>query len=243
MFVYSSRFLGEEKRSFFAAKNEVIARAWRRRERCAFLAVGAGLEAAPDGRVLRRKTADDLDCVAMGPLFPHGMLRGFSVEIVTSRDGKRDGLTVGVTETVPIELRELPATADGLHRCWLVGFNGQAWDGGLGRWAAFPDANFAGLGVGEVVTVLVHRHHGSLEVLRNGVRVAILPGVLTDMPVFPVVDLLGAAQAVRVVPTPPLFHENLDSGTACVFPEVRTIRTDPEFPIATGELAWVADKE
>ena len=128
-----------------------------------------------------------------------------------------------------------------LHRCWLVGFNGQAWDGGLGRWAAFPEANFAGLGVGEVVTVLVHRHHGSLEVLRNGVRVAILPGVLTDMPVFPVVDLLGAAQAVRVVPTPPLFHENLDSGTACFFPEVRTIRTDPEFPIATGELAWVAE--
>merc|ERR1711957_590104 len=123
----------------------------------------------------------------------------FEVELVEVRPEEMpDGLTIGVTATDPSTVQEVPATVEHIPHTWTVGYDGQMWDAESCT-LSMIDWDPRSLKQGDVVGVLITLSEGELIVFQNGV--ACCPGPrgipAATKPLFAVVDLLGAARAVR----------------------------------------------
>jgi len=123
----------------------------------------------------------------------------FEVELVENRmEDAPDGLTIGVTATEPAAIHAVPQTAERIPQTWVVGYDGQMWD---------PEATMLSqvewdprtLCEGDVIGVLITSSEGELLIFRNGD--ACCPGPrgipVGSTPLFAVVDILGAARAIR----------------------------------------------
>lgn len=184
-----------------AAKAEEAAKA---RKEGFFQGISDYVEISADGLYVRHRdeTGEVMHGVVLGaaPLeLVDRTCLYYELELTEIRSEEMpDGLTVGVTATVPTAIQEIPETAEHIPQTWAVGYDGQLWDaatGGLSR----VDWDPRSLAAGDVVGVLVTASEGELLVFHNGV--ACCPGPrgipVGAMPLYPVVDLLGAAQAVR----------------------------------------------
>ncbi|CAE8586723.1 unnamed protein product [Polarella glacialis] len=113
-----------------------------------------------------------------------------------------DGLTVGVTATDPASLadEDPPGTAEHIPETWAVGYDGQMWDASTGTLCQVG-WDPRSLEEGDVIGVLVTAAQGELLVFRNGVACCAGPRAIpvASRAIYPVVDLLGAARAVRWV--------------------------------------------
>ncbi|CAE7470379.1 unnamed protein product [Symbiodinium sp. CCMP2456] len=147
-------------------------------------------------------TGEEMHGVLMGtrPL-AHGRAGAyFEVALEEVRPGESpDGLTVGVTTTAPDDVATAPQTAEHIAETWSVGYDGQMWD--------CKSASLTQLGwdprslvEGDIIGVLVTAREGELIVFRNGTAVCAGPrSIPVDEELYAVVDLLGAARAVRWV--------------------------------------------
>merc|ERR1712079_413212 len=106
--------------------------------------------------------------------------------------------TIGVTATDPSLVHTNPETAERIPQTWCIGYDGQMWDAATSNLSTISwDPRC--LKEGDTIGVLVTRLEGELLVFHNGR--ACCPGPrgipIGDSPLFAVVDLLGAARAVR----------------------------------------------
>lgn len=147
-------------------------------------------------------TGEDMHGVVISarPLVASRMGLYFEVQLLEARPEEMpDGLTIGVTATTPeAAARCEPATAEHLPHTWTVGYDGQLWDACLGELSSV-DWDPRCLRGGDTVGVLVTRSEGELLIFRNGVACCPGPrGIPVGLcPLYAVVDLLGAARAVR----------------------------------------------
>jgi hypothetical protein len=171
------------------------------------------VEILEDGFVARHldDTGEDMCGLVMSckPLTPSRAGLYFEIEVMETRGEEMpDGLTLGVTLTPPNDVTEVPRTAEHVPNTWTVGYDGQMWDPKEG--ALFQvDWDPRTLQSGDIVGILITQSEGELLVFRNGD--AICPGprgipVTGGEPLYAVVDLLGAARAVRWRPgaVPPM---------------------------------------
>ncbi|CAE7029891.1 neurl4, partial [Symbiodinium sp. CCMP2456] len=116
-----------------------------------------------------------------------------------------DGLTLGVTTVLPQEIPEPFVTADDVPNSYCFGFDGKA---------VLPDSddpidtgwNPKDVRVGDRVGLLV-TPRGEGQVFHNGeAKVTGVLGLPVGAPLFPIVDLLGSAVSVSLVPAaePPI---------------------------------------
>merc|ERR1719247_2058363 len=93
-------------------------------------------------------------CMSAVPLPYVSGFRAFEVSITETRNDWPDGLTVGVTTDLP---GLVPQTADGFasNMVWLLGFDGKAFEGQLGKWETLETALLADLVVGDRVIILI----------------------------------------------------------------------------------------
>jgi len=176
---------------------------WKRVHSDRLFAVGRYVEISERGLFARHRddTGDEMHGVVFGKK-PITLTRTglyFELELVEVRpEEMQDGLTVGVTASVPSDVFEAPVTLDHLDETWAVGYDGQMWDSVT---SALRDAQWdpRTLQAGDVVGVLVTVNAGELLVFRNGV--ACCPGPrgipVGKRPLYAAVDLLGAARAIR----------------------------------------------
>eukprot|EP00927_Polykrikos_kofoidii_P000376 TRINITY_DN10135_c0_g3_i2.p1 TRINITY_DN10135_c0_g3~~TRINITY_DN10135_c0_g3_i2.p1 ORF type:complete len:498 (+),score=65.03 TRINITY_DN10135_c0_g3_i2:225-1718(+) len=121
----------------------------------------------------------------------------FEVRITKVRSGEHDGLAVGFTSTPPNAWpRELPNTADCFASTWLVGYDGQFWNGHKREWSDCS-WNSAELRVGDRVGVKVSCD-GAFVVSVNRVTVW-QAQIHVTTPLFGVVDLIGNTDEVTLV--------------------------------------------
>eukprot|EP00439_Symbiodinium_sp_Y106_P073664 s2761_g13.t3 len=124
----------------------------------------------------------------------------FEVALEEVRPGESpDGLTVGVTTTAPDDVATAPQTAEHIADTWSVGYDGQMWDC---KSASLTQVGWdpRSLAEGDIIGVLVTAREGELIVFRNGTAVCAGPrSIPVDAELYAVVDLLGAARAVRWV--------------------------------------------
>jgi len=128
----------------------------------------------------------------------------FEVELTETIDGFPDGLTIGFTSLRPTDPSQMPDICDGLPGdSWLAGFDGEAFSSSKGD---FEDIgwNPKTLKAGDRLGALVIYPAGDLVLLVNGGVVAEGPSGVPRAPLFGVVDLIGAANAVRIVSNPSL---------------------------------------
>ena len=124
----------------------------------------------------------------------------FEVQLQKVRVGEDDGLTLGVATGLPGALPDPPfETADDVPNAFCFGFDGKA---------VFPDRDDAivldwnpkDLQVNDRVGFLV-TPQGEGQIFCNGqLKVSSVSGLPTAVPLFAVVDLLGSAAAVCLVP-------------------------------------------
>lgn len=123
------------------------------------------------------------------------------------------GLAIGVTTTPPTKFpSELPGTADEIDGMWLVGYDGDMWDGANKEWKA-ADWSGAHLVKGDRVGVRVDGH-GHLHVFANGAQVLQGPcGIpIKDKELYGVIDLLGRTDSVKLMPKLGPRHQTLEVG-------------------------------
>lgn len=125
----------------------------------------------------------------------------FELELLETRPEEcLDGLTIGVTATHPAAVPLDPPTVEHVPHTWAVGYDGQMWDAQMGVLSAV-DWDPRCLVERDIIGVLVTLSEGELLVFHNGM--ACCPGPrgipVSSEPLFAVVDLLGAARAVRWV--------------------------------------------
>ncbi|CAE7029568.1 unnamed protein product [Symbiodinium sp. CCMP2592] len=124
----------------------------------------------------------------------------FEVALEEVRPGESpDGLTVGVTTTPPDDVAAVPQTAEHIADTWSVGYDGQMWDC---KSASLKQVGWdpRSLAEGDIIGVLITAREGELIVFRNGTAVCAGPrSIPVDAELYAVVDLLGAARAVRWV--------------------------------------------
>eukprot|EP00933_Yihiella_yeosuensis_P020193 TRINITY_DN16251_c0_g1_i1.p1 TRINITY_DN16251_c0_g1~~TRINITY_DN16251_c0_g1_i1.p1 ORF type:complete len:841 (-),score=179.84 TRINITY_DN16251_c0_g1_i1:208-2619(-) len=174
--------------------------------------VGAGpqpLKISEDGLQARHTddTGEQMCGVLMGmqplTLGRAGAYFEVLLEEVRPQDSCCDGLTIGVTATAPesMDTEASPATAEHIPETWAVGYDGQMWDA-TANTLCQVGWDPRTLAKGDVVGVLITAAEGELIVFRNGV--ACCPGPraipVTSKNIYPVVDLLGHARAVRWLP-------------------------------------------
>ncbi|CAK9051372.1 NHR domain-containing protein [Durusdinium trenchii] len=128
----------------------------------------------------------------------------FEVTLDEVRPGESpDGLTLGVTATAPdaLPLNNSPATVEHIPETWSLGYDGQMWDCKSGTLTQV-DWDPRSLREGDSVGLLVTASEGELIIFRNGTAVCAGPrGIpVASRELYPVVDLLGAARAVRWMP-------------------------------------------
>lgn len=151
-------------------------------------------------------TGNEMHGVLMGsqPLTPCRAGAYFEVTLEEVRPGESpDGLTLGVTATSPDGLApdDSPATLEHIPETWSLGYDGQMWDCKSGTLTQV-DWDPRSLAEGDVVGLLVTASEGELLIFRNGSAVCAGPrGIpVTSRKLYAVVDLLGAARAVRWMP-------------------------------------------
>merc|ERR1712224_1163712 len=119
-----------------------------------------------------------------------------------------DGLTLGVTASDPdsLPLDSSPPTAEHIPETWTIGYDGQMWDASASALTQV-DWDPRSLQEGDIIGVLVTVSEGELILFCNGTACCAGPRSIpvTTRDLYPVVDLLGAARAVRWRPeaTPP----------------------------------------
>ncbi|CAE7032023.1 Neurl4 [Symbiodinium natans] len=165
---------------------------------------GEQLWISEDGRQARHldDTGEEMHGVLIGtrPLVLGRAGVYFEVALEEVRPGESlDGLTVGVTTTHPEDVTNVPATAEHISETWSVGYDGQMWDC---KSASLTQVGWdpRSLMEGDIIGVLVTAKEGELIVFRNGTAVCAGPrSIPRDVELYAVVDLLGAARAVRWV--------------------------------------------
>lgn len=134
------------------------------------------------------------------PLLEADQGYGFEVRIERVRAGHEDGLAIGFTALPPDAWpEELPETADLLDTTWLVGYNGEIYNGG-DIWDKCPWCP-ANLVVGDRVGVQVSLE-GKLHVVVNQ-RIVFTYNISTPSPLtsalYGIVDLLGNTDAITLL--------------------------------------------
>ncbi|CAE7428952.1 neurl4 [Symbiodinium sp. CCMP2592] len=122
----------------------------------------------------------------------------FAVEVTKVRAEMMDGLTLGVTTTPPHELSDMPDTIDGVQDCWTAGYDGQMFDSSCDRWT---DLAWHGrdLSVGDQIGLQITQE-GRMLLFQNGKLAAQAhQGIPTNVPLYALVDLLGATDGVRLL--------------------------------------------
>eukprot|EP00746_Dinoflagellata_sp_MGD_P166949 gnl/MRDRNA2_/MRDRNA2_97200_c0_seq1.p1 gnl/MRDRNA2_/MRDRNA2_97200_c0~~gnl/MRDRNA2_/MRDRNA2_97200_c0_seq1.p1 ORF type:complete len:381 (+),score=72.66 gnl/MRDRNA2_/MRDRNA2_97200_c0_seq1:79-1221(+) len=147
----------------------------------------------------------DLRCYVVTdiPLEFHDSGAYFEVRIEKTSPDIQDpvGLAIGVTTTPPSQWpKALPGTADEIDRMWLVGYDGDMWDGANQKWTT---GNWSGahLIAGDRVGLQVNTN-GCLHLFANGRLVLNGPtGIPTkDTALYGVIDLLGRTDSVKLIP-------------------------------------------
>jgi hypothetical protein len=153
------------------------------------------------------KDADMSGCLITNrplPMFDEGIY--FEVKVVRVNQDNPDGLTVGVTLTVPWDPLEdvvaVPNTLDDIPLSWAVGYNGQCWSSSRKEWrdTSWSSKDLrAGQRVGVLVTCppvsQLYIFVDDILVCRGPSR---LPSCL-DNEYFGLVDLLGNCDSVSIV--------------------------------------------
>jgi hypothetical protein len=134
------------------------------------------------------------------PLLEADQGYGFEVLIKKVRTGQEDGLAIGFTATPPdMWPEELPETADLIEQSFLVGYNGEMYDGGTENWTPCPWSP-AHLSEGDRVGVQVSQEGKFFVVVNQKVVFSTSIPIQADgPPLFGVVDLLGNTDAVTLL--------------------------------------------
>eukprot|EP00746_Dinoflagellata_sp_MGD_P017126 gnl/MRDRNA2_/MRDRNA2_139094_c0_seq1.p1 gnl/MRDRNA2_/MRDRNA2_139094_c0~~gnl/MRDRNA2_/MRDRNA2_139094_c0_seq1.p1 ORF type:complete len:830 (+),score=182.15 gnl/MRDRNA2_/MRDRNA2_139094_c0_seq1:30-2492(+) len=142
--------------------------------------------------------------LSRSPVIPTAAGHYFEVEIeMTSNKEEPDGLCLGYTLLKPQEVAEgeAPQTADMLDNTWVIGYDGQAWDGIKKEWMEV-DWNPSIVNVGDHVGALI-TPQGEFQIFVNGQLRARGPtGIHGYGEMYAVVNLMGAVTAVSFLPTP-----------------------------------------
>ena len=133
----------------------------------------------------------------------NGNMLYFEVELLESMDEFPDGLTIGFTDIKPKDVEQMPDICDGLPgNTWVAGFDGEFFSSTTGEFEELG-WNPNSLKVGDKMGALIVYPAGDLIILVNGDVIAEGPtGLPRDVPLFGVVDLIGSANAVRIVSNP-----------------------------------------
>ena len=133
------------------------------------------------------------------PMFDEGLY--FEVRVTECTTGNPDGLTLGITTSVP-EGTLVPNTLDDIPLTWAVGYNGQAWNGSKNEWKAVPWSG-RDLVAGNRIGILIAAPPVSqLFVFVNDILACRGPSRLPscfDYDYFGLVDLLGNCDAVTLL--------------------------------------------
>jgi len=135
------------------------------------------------------------------PLLEADQGYGFEIQILNVRSlQEEDGLAIGFTATPPdMWPEDLPETADIIDTTFLVGYNGEMWDGGAQQWHKCPWSP-AGLVEGDRVGVQVSLEGKLFVVLNQEVVFSTNISVAPDgPPLYGVVDLLGNTDSVLLL--------------------------------------------
>jgi len=123
--------------------------------------------------------------------------RVLEVCLTEVRRGEIDGLTLGVTLSLPSDSDAAAETADDVAESWSIGFDGCAHIDGVNEMVEV-DWHPEELQKGDVVGFVV-LPSGEAHVHVNGRRTVSLPGVVAvGKPLYGLVDLLGNARAVSL---------------------------------------------
>mmetsp|Transcript_41724 Transcript_41724/g.78023 ORF Transcript_41724/g.78023 Transcript_41724/m.78023 type:complete len:473 (-) Transcript_41724:158-1576(-) len=157
-----------------------------------------------DGLTARHKDAsgDELQGVVFSsvpiPVLPTGDAY-FEVEITAVREGQDDGLAIGITTTLPKPSDEKVEIAEMVPNSWSLGYDGRAHV--HGKSGMIPSGwGSSRLKVGDRVGIFI-TYDGVAWVVENDEKMAAIPGeVPTGVPLYAIVDLLGSALAVSLLP-------------------------------------------
>jgi len=143
---------------------------------------------------------DEMNGIVLGdgPIPVLGGNAYFEVQIEEVGHGHSDGLAIGVTTCAESAIRELPEVSDGIHPCWLAGFDGCYFDGQRETWIDVSWKS-SDLCVNDKVGCLVS-DCGQMVIYVNGsVKVEAVMEVPKE-PLFAVIDLIGNTNKVSFIP-------------------------------------------
>jgi epidermal growth factor receptor substrate 15 len=134
------------------------------------------------------------------PLFEEGVY--FEVRVTATQSNNPDGLTVGLTTTVPWKGDPVPNTLDDIPHSWAVGYNGQSWNSGKGEWKPIQWCGKDLIEGQRVGVFLAAPPVSQLFIFVDDILVCRGPSRLpscVDYSYFGLVDLLGNCDAVTLL--------------------------------------------
>ena len=166
--------------------------------------LGEGLQLSEEGDVVVCEGDQTMGCaISMMPIVPSQEAEvkfEVRVEEIRSTDAP-DGLCIGVVLDSPEQvarMKEPPETLDMFQKAWVVGYDGQSFNGATQEWIDI-DWQPKCLKLGDIVGARVTKG-GQLDIYINNVFTVSGPkGIPVHMPLYAAVGLMGATKSVRIL--------------------------------------------
>lgn len=168
-------------------------------------ACGANVALSEDGFTATRRCGCR-ECAVLGSEPLRRQTRGLYFEVVIDQvlEGWMGGLALGVTHTVPGQVQRLPDKAWRVPESFIVGYSGSAYLGSVEQRVSFqPDTLKVGQRVGLLITGDGRENMIVFVDMKEVLRIdggELHAHGLRDAPLYPLVDVFNAAQAVTLSP-------------------------------------------